>query len=71
MLITWKVYCLGIAPLKSKSGAKACARLIHTDLPVSVIAEQVGMIDTTHFIRQFKKHPATKPSRWRKPYSDH
>ncbi len=52
--------------IQQKRMTEACARLVHTDLPVSVVAEQIGMMDTTHFIRQFKKQFGITPAKWRK-----
>jgi len=51
--------------------SQACAQLLHTSLPVSQLAEQLGWSDTTHFIRQFKKHMGLTPAAWRKTHKSH
>ena len=45
---------------------EACARLLHTDDNIELIAAQVGWQDVTHFIRQFRKAYGQTPAAWRK-----
>ncbi|MDK2594300.1 helix-turn-helix domain-containing protein [Pseudoalteromonas obscura] len=52
--------------ITEKRLAQACTQLLHTALPVSQLAETLGWSDTTHFIRQFKKHLGQTPAAWRK-----
>lgn len=42
--------------------------LKNKDLPISEIAEAVGIQDTNYFIRFFKKHNGCTPNSWRKKY---
>ncbi len=46
--------------------AEACSRLLHTDRPVSEIANEIGWQDVTYFIRQFKKAFGMTPAAWRR-----
>ena len=45
---------------------EACARLLHTDDNIELIATQIGWQDVTHLIRQFKKAYGQTPAAWRK-----
>lgn len=45
---------------------QACSKLLHTKTPISLIVEELGWNDTTHFIRQFKKAYGDTPAAWRK-----
>ena len=47
---------------------KAANLLISTDMPVSVIAEQVGYFDPAYFSTLFKKRYALSPALYRKSY---
>ena len=44
----------------------AATKLQHTDIPIAHLAEELGWMDTTHFIRQFKKAFGETPAAWRK-----
>lgn len=44
---------------------KAKKLLLDTDMPITQIAETVGIYDTNYFIRAFKKHTGTTPLRFR------
>ncbi|OCQ19828.1 hypothetical protein A7985_18120 [Pseudoalteromonas luteoviolacea] len=52
--------------ITQKRLSQACSQLLHTSLPISQLAEQLGWSDTTHFIRQFKKHLGQTPAAWRR-----
>ena len=39
--------------------------LLHTDLPIGQIADQLGFNDFSYFSRQFKKHNGLSPERYR------
>ncbi|KZN47888.1 helix-turn-helix domain-containing protein [Pseudoalteromonas luteoviolacea] len=52
--------------ITQKRLSQACLQLLHTSLPISQLAEQLGWSDTTHFIRQFKKHLGQTPAAWRR-----
>ncbi|KZN45149.1 helix-turn-helix transcriptional regulator [Pseudoalteromonas luteoviolacea] len=54
--------------ITQKRLSQACSQLLHTPMPISKLAEQLGWSDTTHFIRQFKKHIGHTPASWRKKY---
>lgn len=56
--------------IQQKRMTEACSRLLHTDQPISLIAEQIGISDTTHFIRQFKKTMGCTPAKWRKKHTN-
>ncbi len=45
--------------------AEARRLLLITKQPVYEIAEAVGYLDTSHFIRQFRQHHGTTPQAWR------
>lgn len=45
---------------------EACSRLLHTQIPINLIVEELGWNDTTHFIRLFKKAYGDTPAAWRK-----
>ncbi len=40
--------------------------LLGTDLPLAEIASTCGYVDQSHFSRQFHRHTATSPGRWRR-----
>ncbi|KXF81098.1 helix-turn-helix domain-containing protein [Enterovibrio coralii] len=44
---------------------KAKALLVHTDLPVQIVAERVGYLDLSAFSRRFSKAFGVPPSRWK------
>lgn len=44
----------------------ACMLLESTDLPIDMIASQVGISNTSYFIRLFKQHIGTTPLQYRK-----
>jgi AraC-like DNA-binding protein len=46
--------------------ARARELLTGTDLSIAAVAEHVGYIDVTHFIRSFKSAEALTPARWRR-----
>lgn len=50
--------------------AEAASRLAHTDSPVDEIAGRVGLGDTTHFIRQFRRAYGSTPAAWRRDHRD-
>jgi len=58
-------YSIGEWIVKSRL-TEACSRLLHTKTPISLIVEEIGWNDTTHFIRQFKKAFGDTPASWRK-----
>ncbi|MGD8194827.1 helix-turn-helix domain-containing protein [Herbiconiux sp. P18] len=45
---------------------RARALLTSTELPVQGVAERVGYLDATHFIRSFKAAEGATPSQWRR-----
>ncbi|MBQ9859594.1 MAG: helix-turn-helix transcriptional regulator [Clostridia bacterium] len=61
--------CFGISPRADLIAARmnsAKNRLVFGKDRVEDIAEQLGYQNTTHFIRQFKDHIGTTPTRYRK-----
>jgi len=43
--------------------------LTEKDLPISIVAEEVGYVDLRNFDRRFKKHTGLTPSSYRKTYA--
>lgn len=57
----------GIAAyIKQLRSSKACELLLHTDLTMNAIAEQIGYADTAYFLRCFKKEKGISAGAYRK-----
>lgn len=54
--------------IQNQRNSLAQELLKNRDLPISEIAEAVGIPDTNYFIRFFKKHNGCTPNSWRKRY---
>jgi AraC-like DNA-binding protein len=50
---------------------RACMRLAETDLPISFIAQEVGLSNLANFNRQFRRLRAMTPKRYRESFRKH
>lgn len=61
-------HCTIHAYVRSLRLRKAVELLVHTDVPIGRIAEQVGYADTQHFFRHFKQDYGMTPKTYRKSH---
>ena len=52
--------------LREKRVARAKDLLVRKELSISQVAEQIGMLDVSYFIRVFKKETGVTPGEWRR-----
>ena len=54
--------------LREKRVARAKDLLVRKELSIAQVAEQIGMLDVSYFIRVFKKETGVTPGEWRKAH---
>ena len=54
--------------LREKRVERAKDLLVRKELSIAQVAEQIGMLDVSYFIRVFKKETGVTPGEWRKAH---